>query len=152
MNTVKGIFSHKSDEWETPLALFNEYNVRYHFTLDPCCTHDNAKCIKHFTKDENGLEQDWTGETVWCNPPYSNVYEWCKKALNEAIEHGVTTVMLLPSRTDTRWFHEIVLEWATVRFLRGRLRFGNSTQNAPFASIIVLFSGKLSVWKRGDKQ
>lgn len=146
MNTVKGIFSHKSDEWGTPAELFNEYNKRFHFTLDPCCTHENAKCTKHYTKDEDGLVQDWTGETVWCNPPYSNVYTWCKKALNEAIEHGVTTVMLLPSRTDTRWFHDVVIPWATIRFLRGRLRFGDSKQNAPFPSVIVIFSGKL-LWK-----
>ncbi len=64
MNTVKGIFSKKSDEWETPSALFDEYDRRYDFTLDPCCTHDNAKCEKHYTIDENGLEQDWTNEVI----------------------------------------------------------------------------------------
>lgn len=136
MNTVKGIFSKKSDEWETPFDLFEEYDSVFHFTLDPCCTHENAKCKKHYTAEENGLEQSWEGEVVWCNPPYSKCYEWCLKAFIS----GATVVMLLPARTDTRWFHEIVLPYAEIRFIRGRLRFNNANQNAPFPSMIAIFS------------
>lgn len=139
MNTVKGIFSKKSDEWETPLALFDEYNKEFHFTLDPCSTDENAKCEKHYTIEEDGLHNSWENEVVWCNPPYSNCYEWCLKALAESMFNNATVVMLLPSRTDTKWFHLIVLPFTEIRFIRGRLRFNNSDQNAPFPSLIAIF-------------
>ena len=143
MNSVKGIFSRLSDVWETPLALFETYNTEFHFTLDPCSTDENAKCEKHYTLDDNGLYQSWENEIVWCNPPYSGCYDWCIKALNESRNNNATVVMLLPSRTDTKWFHDIVLPYADeIRFIRGRLRFNNSKSNAPFASLIAIFTFK----------
>ena len=142
MNTVKGIFSKKSDEWETPSDLFSTWDNLYHFTLDPCCTHENAKCEKHYTIEEDGLHNSWENEVVWCNPPYSKCYEWCLKALYESMNRNATVVMLLPSRTDTKWFHDVVQPFSEIRFIRGRLRFNNSNQNAPFASLIAIFRSR----------
>lgn len=146
MNT-EVIFSKKSDEWETPIELFNKLNAEFHFTLDPCANEDNAKCERWFSKEEDGLVQKWEG-VVWCNPPYSNVKEWIKKAYYEMIDYHVTTVMLLPARTDTKYFHSYIYDearhefrrWIKVRFLKGRLKFGGSTNSAPFPSMLVIFS------------
>ena len=104
MNT-EVMFSSKSIEWETPQALFDDLNNEFHFTLDPCSTHANAKCDKHFTIVEDGLKQSWEGETVFCNPPYGKALPlWIKKAAQSA-GNGTTVVMLIPARTDTKAFH-----------------------------------------------
>ena len=133
------LFSSASAEWETPQNLFDELNEQYHFTLDPCSTDENAKCEKHYTKKQNGLKQDWTGETVFCNPPYGReISGWVKKCY-EHFMGGGTAVMLIPARTDTKWFHEYVYGKAEITFLRGRLHFNNSKWNAPFPSMIVTF-------------
>lgn len=142
MNTVKGIFSRKSDEWCTPTDLFKAYNDLYNFNLDAASTHENALCEDHFTIEENGLDRSWQGKRVWCNPPYSNVKEWVDKAIKETtLSKNAIVVMLLPSRTDTAWFHKLLGETSvSIRFLRGRLRFNGCNQNAPFPSIIVIFN------------
>ena len=139
MNDV--MFSSKSNEWETPQELFDLLNEEFHFTLDPASTHENAKCAKHYTQEEDGLAQDWRGETVFCNPPYGRELPlWIEKAAKSVQGGGGTTVvMLIPSRTDTRAFHEYILDKAEVRFLRGRLKFSGSKQSAPFPSMIVIF-------------
>ena len=83
MNKV--MYSSNSNEWETPQELFDELNKEFHFTLDPASTHDNAKCEKHYTQVENGLAQDWSGETVFCNPPYGRELPlWIEKAARSA--------------------------------------------------------------------
>lgn len=136
MNNV--LFSHNSDEWETPQTIYNELNSEFSFDLDPCATANNAKCEHFFTISEDGLTKQWSGHTVFCNPPYSRVSEWVKKSYEEA-KKGATVVLLLPSRTDTRWFHDYVYGKAEVRFIRGRLRFGESKGSAPFPSMVVVF-------------
>lgn len=141
------IFSHKSDEWSTPQWFFDQLNKTYNFTLDPASDGTNAKCAKHFTAQQNGLVQDWKGETVFVNPPYSACYEWVKKAHTEALNNKTTTVMLLPARTDTKWFHEFCMDNAvvhTVAFVKGRLKFGTQKNSAPFPSMVVIFKDKLS--------
>lgn len=101
----EGLFTSKTSEWGTPQEFFNKLNAEFNFTLDPCCTHDNAKCVKHYTKEEDGLSQDWTGERVYCNPPYGReIAKWVKKAHDSKC----LTVMLLPARTDTKWFHQYI--------------------------------------------
>jgi len=134
--------SSNSGEWETPQDLFNKLNVKWGFTLDPCATDQNAKCEKYFTKKEDGLSQDWTGETVFMNPPYGRqVAKWVKKAFLEWWKHRVTCVCLLPARTDTNWFHA----WCTkgkIEFIRGRLRFSNAKNSAPFPSMVVVFEAR----------
>ena len=138
MNTEL-MFSSKSNEWETPQDVFNLLNAEFHFTLDPCSTHLNAKCEKHFTIAEDGLKQDWRGETVFCNPPYGRELPlWIEKAAKSA-GAGTTVVMLIPARTDTRAFHDYIYNKAEIRFIRGRLKFGGSKNAAPFPSMIVIF-------------
>ena len=139
MNTEL-MFSSKTNEWGTPQKLFDELEREFQFTLDPCSTHENAKCEKHYTAGDNGLSQDWTGEVVFCNPPYGReIPKWVEKAATSQ----ATTVMLIPARTDTAYFHDFIYGKAEIRFLRGRVRFdrepGVQGDAAPFPSMIVVF-------------
>lgn len=85
-----------------------------------------------------------SNEIVWCKPPYGReIGKWVEKAYKESLE-GATVVMLLPARTDTKWFHDFIYGKAEIRFVRGRLKFGDSKNSAPFPSMVVVF--------RGDKQ
>ena len=133
------MFSSNSDIWATPQDFFNALKQEFNFTLDPCALPINAKCSKFYTPEQNGLKQDWSNETVFCNPPYSNLKEWVEKASNEA-KRGAKTVMLIPARTDTKWFHEHIYNKHEVRFIKGRLKFGDSKNSAPFPSMLVVFS------------
>lgn len=138
-----GLYTSATDEWETPWEFFLLLDNEFHFTLDVCSTDQNAKCEKHYTKEQNGLAQDWTGETVWCNPPYGkDIWKWCRKCLEFSAGGGGTAVMLLPARTDTGWFHDFVYGKAEIRFIRGRLHFNGSKWNAPFPSMIAIYRGK----------
>lgn len=131
------MFSSKTDMWSTPQDLFDRYDAIYHFETDVCAVAENAKCEKYYTPEMDGLKQEWTG-CCWCNPPYGKqIVEWVKKAaLSDA-----TVVMLLPARTDTRWFHKWCLPYGKIEFLRGRLKFGGSKWSAPFPSMVVVFEG-----------
>lgn len=135
MNDV--IYSHKSDEWATPQDVFDALNDEFHFELDPCATSENRKCEKYFTLAENGLQKNWGGAKTFCNPPYSKIGEWVEKCYKES-EHG-TVVMLIPARTDTRWFHKYIYGKAEIRFVKGRIKFGGARNGAPFPSMIVIF-------------
>lgn len=135
----KSLFSSEKMDWETPKWLFDELNEHFHFTLDPCCTHENAKCLKHYTEYENGLNQLWKNEIVFCNPPYGReITNWIKKAYDESKNGKTTVVLLVPSRTDTKWFHDYIYNQQQIYFLKGRLKFGNSKNSAPFPSMIVV--------------
>lgn len=135
MNSVH--FSSKTDLWSTPQELFNKLNQKYNFELDVCATHDNAKCDKYFTKSDDGLQQKWIG-TCWMNPPYGReIIKWMEKAYISALD-GAIVVCLVPSRTDTRWWHEFAMQ-GNIEFIRGRLKFGDSKNSAPFPSAIVVF-------------
>jgi phage N-6-adenine-methyltransferase len=131
-------FSSKTDLWETPQKLFDTVNEEFHFTLDVCATPENAKCARFFTKADNGLAQDWGSEICWMNPPYGKeIPFWMKKAYR-ASQTGATVVCLIPSRTDTRWFHDYAMK-GEVRFIKGRLKFGQAKSSAPFPSALVIF-------------
>lgn len=134
-------FTSNSDEWSTPQNFFKELNNEFNFTLDPCSSDENFKCSNHFTIKEDGLSKSWKNQTVFCNPPYSNVKEWIKKAFFEQKSVGGDIVLLVPARTDTKWFHEYVYKKPNVeiRFLKGRLKFGNSRNSAPFPSMLIIF-------------
>lgn len=135
------IYSSKTDIWATPQDLFDRLDAEFHFTLDPRSTHENAKCKKHYTQEENGLKQDWSGETVFCNPPYGReLGQWVQKCAIEAAKPGTTVVMLIPCRMDTGWFHRYIYRHAELRFIRGRIKFGEGINHAPFASMIVIFN------------
>ena len=131
-----GLFSSKTDLWSTPQEFYDKLNKEFHFTLDPCATKENHKCDKYYTKEEDGLLQDWDNETVFCNPPYGReIGKWIKKAHDSKTK----IVMLLPARTDTKWFHNYIYNKAEIRFLKGRLKFGDSKNSAPSPSMIVIF-------------
>ncbi len=137
MNT-ECMFSSKTDLWETPQKLFDELDSEFHFDMDVCANPENAKCEKFFSPEMDGLKQNWNG-MCWCNPPYGKeIGKWIQKAA-ESVHGGATTIMLIPARTDTKWFHEFIYGKAEVRFLRGRLKFGNAKNYAPFPSMIVIF-------------
>ena len=136
-----GMFTSDTSEWATPQDFFDKLNAEFHFTLDPCATPENAKGGKFYTKEQNGLAQDWTGETVFCNPPYGKeISAWVEKCYKHSLS-GECAVMLIPSRTDTRWFHEWVYGKAELRFVKGRLRFNDSKSSAPFPSLVVVYRG-----------
>lgn len=140
MNTEL-MFSSKTDMWSTPQDFFDKLNDEFNFDLDPCSTHENAKCKKHYTKEENGLIQDWGGHKVFCNPPYGReLKDWVKKCSEESKKPNTLIVMLIPSRTDTSYFHDYIYKKAKeIRFIRGRLKFGDSKNAAPFPSMVVIF-------------
>jgi len=128
-----------SVEWATPQSLFDELDREFHFTLDPCATAENAKCTKFYTKWDDGLSKDWSRETVFMNPPYGReIGDWMAKAYKESLK-GAKVVCLIPSRTDTRWWHEFVMKAKEIRFIKGRVKFGGHKNSAPFPSAIVVF-------------
>jgi len=129
----KGLFTSGSVHWATPSELYQVLDAEFHFNDDPCPLHGSR-----------GLEREW-GTRTFCNPPYGRVIgEWLKKAYSEA-QKGKIVVCLIPSRTDTKWWHEIIMHASEIRFMKGRLRFGNSKQGAPFPSAIVVFRRPESV-------
>ena len=136
-------YSSKTNEWSTPQAFFDELNKEFNFTLDPCATSENAKCTKYFTVEDDGLKQDWSNDIVFMNPPYGrDIKYWIKKAYEESL-NGATVVCLIPSRTDTAYWHNYIFGKADdIRFLRGRLKFGESKNPAPFPSAIIIYKGE----------
>ena len=134
-----GLFSSSSDEWETPQYVYDILNKEFKFQIDVCATHENTKCREYFTKEIDGLLQEWSPYRCWMNPPYGkNIKQWMKKAFYES-KKGALIVSLIPSRTDTKWWHEYAMKSAEIRFIEGRLSFGNEKQSAPFPSCIVIF-------------
>lgn len=135
------LFSSSTDEWATPQWLYDSLNEEFGFTLDPCALPSNAKCERYFTPQDNGLLQDWGGETVFCNPPYGKaIADWVRKCSEESKKPNTTIVMLIPARTDTRYFHDYIYRKAKeIRFIKGRLKFGGAKTSAPFPSMIVIF-------------
>ena len=135
------MFSSKTCEWATPQDFFNRLNAEFKFTLDPCASAENHKCDKYYTKAEDGLLQDWSGETVFCNPPYGReIGMWVHKCFCEVFDGECPrAVMLIPARTDTRWFHDYIYNKAEIRFIPGRLKFNSQKNSAPFPSMVVVF-------------
>lgn len=137
MNTAVH-FSSRTDAWGTPMFLFRQLDDEFHFTLDVCAHKDNAKCERFFSRVENGLAQDWGNAVCWMNPPYGDeIGAWMEKAYI-ASQHGATVVCLVPSRTDTEWWHKYAMH-GEIRFIRGRLKFGGAESSAPFPSAVVIF-------------
>ena len=144
----KVLLSTGKDDWETPSSLFAELHKEFGFTLDAAASDSNHKLPRYYTKQTDGLSQSWSNEIVFCNPPYSKKAKnnpgqeaWIQKAYKES-RNGATVVLLIPARTDTRAFHEVILPHAEIRFLRGRLRFEESgvpRDGAPFPSMVVIF-------------
>ena len=133
------LFSSNSDEWATPQEIFDELNREFNFNLDVCATESNHKCNLFFTQKDDGLSKKWGGYRVFCNPPYSKISEWVKKAYYESFTPNTLIVLLIPARTDTKYFQEYIYNRSEIRFIKGRLKFGNSKNSAPFPSMIVIF-------------
>lgn len=132
-------FSSKTNEWATPQAFFDQLNSEFNFTLDPSSTKENAKCKKFYTEEDDGLVKSWDNEVVFCNPPYGRgLKDWVKKASES---RGGVVVLLVPARTDTQYFHNYIYKkkGVEIRFLKGRLKFGDSKNSAPFPSMVVIF-------------
>lgn len=133
---TKGMFTSTTDNWSTPQDFFDKLNAMFDFELDVCASVNNAKCKRFFTKEDNGLIQEWSNRN-WMNPPYGReISAWVQKADSEA-HKGKLTVALLPARTDTRWFQNYCKNWHC-QFIAGRLKFGRG-KRAPFPSVVVYF-------------
>jgi phage N-6-adenine-methyltransferase len=133
-------FSSTSSEWDTPQDFYDKLDKQFNFTLDPCATPKSTKCKKYYTEEDDGLTQDWKGHTVFVNPPYGRgIGAWFKKGYEESKKHNTVVVMLIPSRTDTKWWHDYVMKAKEVHLVRGRLKFGTSDNAAPFPSAVVVF-------------
>jgi len=151
------LFSHKSDEHGTPQWLYNKLDKIYQFNLDPCATKESAKCAWYFTKEQDGLAQNWTNHRAFVNPPYSETKLWVEKAIYEVEHNGCElVVMLLPSRTGMKWFTQGCLPYyKKLIFIQGRLKFEGQENSAPFDSIIVVFEKNnfnktIDVWSNKD--
>lgn len=141
-----GLMSSDRQDWETPQSFFNLVDAEFGFTLDAAASAANAKCEAHFTERDDALTQEWTG-SVWCNPPYGRgIDRWVQKGF-ESAQDGALVVMLIPARTDTRYWHEYVMRASEIRLLRGRLVFGTgeARANAPFPSALVIFRPGLEI-------
>ena len=140
MNPVH--FSSATDDWSTPRELLWRLAMEFGpFDLDVCASATNACAIRYFTKDDDGLAQVWAARCCWMNPPYGRtIGDWMRKA-HDSVQAGdcVRVVCLVPARTDTRWWQEVVTRAALVRFLAGRVRFGGTKTGAPFPSAVVVF-------------
>lgn len=144
----QALFSSSKSDWQTPKNFFKQLDNEFHFTLDAAADDKNALCDDYLGPGspiaEDALTVSWSqnelGDTVaWCNPPYGRaIGKWVEKGWTEAAMHGVTVVMLLPARTDTRWFHDYCV-MGEMRFIKGRLKFGGAEAGAPFPSMVVVF-------------
>ena len=132
-------FSSETDLWATPQDTFDALNAEFGpFDVDVCAVAGNAKCARFYTPETDGLAHDWAPSRCWMNPPYGRkIARWMCKAWEESLR-GATVVCLVPARTDTAWWHDYAMK-GQIRFLRGRLKFGNAKHSAPFPSAVVVF-------------
>lgn len=138
---VKG----KTSEWGTPPKIFDPLNEEFGFTLDAAASDENALCEDYYTKEDDGTFQDWAGFTVWCNPPYDAEFlqAFTQKALRE-VGNGVTTVLLVPAKTDQPWFHwlweryEAGIIRVEFRWIKGRVKYVGASDGAPYPSIVIV--------------
>lgn len=132
-------FSSETYDWATPQEYFNIVSKEHGpFTLDVCASSSNAKCLNFFTEETDGLSQKWSG-VVWMNPPYGRTIKlWMEKAYQSSLT-GAKVVCLVPARTDTAWWHDYAMK-GEITFIRGRLKFGQAKNSAPFPSALVVFN------------
>lgn len=139
------MFSSKTDLWSTPQDFFDRLNAVFRFETDVCALPGNAKCPRYFTPETDGLAQDWIG-TCWMNPPYGReIGKWVQKAYTSSRKNGATVVCLLPARVDTRWWHDYCAKAAEIHFVKGRLKFGDAANSAPFPCAVVVFGPSASM-------
>jgi len=152
MTINTALFTSNKDDWETPQSFFDQLNSKYHFSIDLAASDSNHKCARYFTEKDDALQQDWStmGGAMWLNPPYGrHIKDWVKKAYEDSLKCDDPIVLLIPSRTDTSYWHDYIFGKAHIDFLRGRLKFevdGVSGDSAPFPSAIVTYN-----WKEAEK-
>lgn len=146
----KALFTSTSNNYETPQGLFEQLNNIYKFDLDAAATHENTKCKKWLGPGglvEDSLTVNWEdfGKSIWLNPPYDSKLQdrFVQKAYETSLK-GATVVLLLPSRTDTKRFHNWILPFGKIEWVKGRLKFNNVKDPAPFPSMIVTFEAKVT--------
>lgn len=145
-------FSQNKDDWRTPQKLFDDLNAEFNFGLDAAADKNNSKCgARYCDKIGNALTVDWKyhsqGLPIFLNPPYGDNKKFIEKAYKES-QNGATVVCLIPSRTDTQWWHDYVMKSEEIRFFRGRLYFDDAIWPAPFPSCIVVFKNRDSAMPR----
>lgn len=144
------------DDRGTHPTMFDPLNARYDFTLDVAASPHNAKCERYFTVVDDGLAQSWRGERVWCNPPFSDMGSWVRKAWAEWIGGAELIVMVVPAnRTEQGWWQDLIEPWRDkpgghlrVEFLRGRIRFIKRGQTEIGPNERPPFGCALLVWER----
>jgi len=140
------LFSHEfhedsSDEFGTPGEFHRPIAAAVGgFDLDPASgAEDQPLASTRYTKDDDGLSQEWFGK-VWLNPPFSAKEEWVRKALNEMnAGHVELAVVLLPVDTSTQWFHDYIVEADALCFVEGRLSFVGGDRNPNFGVMLAAF-------------
>lgn len=138
MTFNRGLFSSTRLDWATPKALYQALDAEFRFAVDACADNGNAKHT-HFLRGDEGLTVDWPSP-AFLNPPYGReIGKWVRRAYEQAQRRGITVVSLLPSRTDTRWWHDYVMKADEIRFIRGRLHFDDGGGRATFPSAIVVW-------------
>lgn len=133
----------KRIDWGTPDSVYLPLHKEFDFTLDAAASASNAKCRLFFTKQQDALKQDWGKHRVWVNPPYGRIIALFMKKASEAVAQGALAVLLVPARTDTKWFHRYVNGKAEVRLMEGRITFVGAKAPAPFPTMLVIFRPKL---------
>lgn len=138
-----GKFDSTRQDWTTPDEMYQELHSEFGFTLDAAADASNTKCPFFFSKEDDALSQDWGQHTVWLNPPYGDgkgnkLKDWVTKAHHASLS-GATVVMLIPSRTNTIWFHDVCLAKGEVRFIKGRPKFGDATHGLPQPLCLAIF-------------
>lgn len=143
----QALLSSKNNNWCTPKKFFDELDSEFYFVLDVAATKKSAKCEDYFTPEQDGLLQNWerSDGAVFCNPPYGReIGKWVKKAFDESQKHNTKIVLLIPARTDTKYFHEYIYGCAEIRFIKGHLKFtdesGQIYDPAPFPSMVVIYN------------
>lgn len=143
------LWSSKNMCWGTPQWLYDLLDNEFNFVLDAAADYGTNKCEMFFTPKDDAIKKSWdVGGSVYCNPPYGRqLQRFVKKAWEESTKTNYPIVLLIPARTDTRWFHDYIIGKAEIRFIKGRLRFLNeegeeAKENAPFPSMIVIYNGK----------
>lgn len=138
-----GKFTSTRQDWNTPKSLFEPLNAEFKFTVDLAASTENALAPKFYTKELDGLKQPWEG-VCWLNPPFgdksSKMVDWIKRAYMQSQRNpDLTVVMLIPARTNTRWFHQYCMKAAEVRFICGRPKFGGATHGLPQPLVLIVF-------------
>lgn len=148
-STKKLMFSKKSDEWSTPQWFYEALDTIFDFNLDPCASDENHKCDDYYTMETDGLAQDWQGKRAFVNNPYSDTKGWTNKCSNSGAQPDTTVVQLIPSRTDTKYSQFMMFPNAQfVLFVKGRLKFGDQKNAAPFPSMVPIYQEKpLESWQ-----